>query len=195
MPSQDFLDPCHPDFLYPCHPEEALAALARPAPPRIYAFRSFALHLGTAAPGPGSPARPVLACWGGRLSRRAPARLPNQLLPIAASALATTPSCSGNTVLRSSTTLPSSTRPTIGGSHPRNRPANSSALMPSHVTARTRVGREAAGAAPPPTTDVPSTVSSLSRPAPASSFFLIASARFSISSAFSPSMRTAGMSR
>src|SRR5271165_372300 len=68
-------------------------------------------------------------------------------------------SCSENTVRKSSSTRPSATRATMGGSQERRRAANSSALRSSQLNASRRVGRTEEGAAPPPITDSPSVIS------------------------------------
>ncbi len=95
-------------------------------------------------------------------------------------AAASAASCSSNTVLKSSKTRPSSTRATTAGFERRKRADNSSALSPPHVNAINRVGSVEDGAAPPPRSDSPSTISLFSldetiRPASASARFPIAS--------------------
>src|SRR5579871_2809539 len=59
------------DLLVPCHPEEALAALARPAPRRTYAFLPFLVGItprqsfcGDSRPGSGAPIAPAFGVMG-----------------------------------------------------------------------------------------------------------------------------------
>src|SRR5580698_5485933 len=103
----------------------------------------------------------------------------------------TAASCSGNTVRRSSTTRPSSTRATIGGDESLKRAASSSALSALALTASSRVGSTAEGAAPPPITDSPSIISMASFDE--ETFPAMVSARLPISSFEHRIMRMTGM--